>query len=169
VSIRPTTFLFFKLAAFLCVSAVCVFAQAEFEGRAIREVSITFEGVDKNVNAVEQFRLIARDALGERYAAVRVRDAIERLYNTKEITSAVVEASDAANGSVDLRFVIRRKARAQRVVVTIPESDKSGITEQELLLRLDILDPGTPVTEATLGENANTILEYLRDRGFFKA
>lgn len=151
------------------MSAAFVFAQAEFEGRTIREVSVTFEGVDRNVNAVEQFRLIARDALGDRYAAVRVRDAIERLYNTREITSAIVEAGDAANGAVDLKFIIRRKTRAQRVVVQIPEGDSSGVTEQELLLRLDILEPGTPVTEATLDENANTILEYLRDRGFFKA
>jgi len=154
----------------LCVLVWSAFAQsAQFEGREIRDVTITFEGTDRNISAVEQFRLIAREELGERYAALRVRNAIERLYNTKEITSAIVEASDAANGAVDMRFIIRRKTRAQRVVVEIPEGDKSGITEQELMLRLDILEPGTPVTETTLDENANTILEYLRDRGFFKA
>ncbi len=169
MSRRPTTFFVLNIAAILCFFASGVFAQAEFEGRAIREVSVTFEGVDRNVNAVEQFRLIARDALGERYATVRVRDAIERLYNTREITSAIVEAGDATNGGVDLRFIIRRRTRAQRVVVEIPDGNSSGVTEQELLLRLDILEPGTPVTEATLDENANTILEYLRDRGFFKA
>ncbi len=150
-------------------AGIALSQSVQFEGREIREVSVTFEGVDRNISAVEQFRLIAREELGERYAAVRVRNAIERLYNTKEITSAIVEASDAANGEVDMRFIIRRKTRAQRVVVEIPESDKSSITEQELLLRLDILEPGTPVTETTLDENANTILEYLRDRGFFKA
>ena len=169
MSIRPITFLLLRLACLVCLLVGFAFAQAQFEGRDIREVSVTFEGTDKSVSAVEQLRLIAREALGERYAAVRVRDAIERLYNTKEITSAIVEASDAANGGVDVRFIIRRKTRAQRVVVEIPEGDKSGITEQELLLRLDILEPGTPVTETSLDENANTILEYLRDRGFFKA
>lgn len=169
MAIRPITFLLLRLAGVVCVFGIVAFAQAPFEGRDIREVTVTFEGADRNVSAVEQLRLVARDALGQRYAAVRVRDAIERLYNTKEITSAIVEASDAANGGVDVRFIIRRKTRAQRVTVEVPEGDKSGITEQELLLRLDILEPGTPVTETTLDENANTILEYLRDRGFFKA
>ncbi len=165
----PTTFYLTCLVAAVLAFASFSFAQAEFEGRAIGNVSVTFESGDTNANAVEQLRLIARDALGDRYAAVRVRDAIERLYNTREITSAIVEAGDATNGAVDVKFVIRRRTRAQRVVVEIPEGDKSGITEQELLFRLDILEPGTPVTEATLGENANTILEYLRDRGFYKA
>lgn len=135
----------------------------------MRDVSITFEGTDRNVAAVEQFRIIARDALGDRYSAVKVRDAIERLYNTREITSAVVEAGAAGTDGVNLRFIIRRKTRAQRVVVTIPEGDKSGVTEQELLLRLDILEPGTAVNESTLDSNASSILEYLRERGFFKA
>ena len=142
---------------------------AQFEGREIHDISVTFEGTDRNVSAVEQYRLFAREELGERYAAVGVRNAIERLYNTKEITSVIVEASDAANGSVDLRFIIRRKTRAQRVVVEISDDDDSAITEQELLLRLNILEPGTAVTEATLNENSNNILEYLRDRGFFRA
>lgn len=170
MSIRPIKFLFLKLAGILCVFAVAAFAQsAQFEGREIRDVSVTFEGTDRNVSAVEQFRLIARQAVGERFAAVRVRDAIDRLHLTKEVTSVTVEAADAANRGVDLRFVIRRKTRAQRVIIELPEGDESGITEQELLLRLDILEPGTSVSETTLNENANTILEYLRDRGFFRA
>ena len=160
----------------LAVACLAIFAaalaaagQTQFEGRSIREVSITFEGTDRNVAAVEQFRIIAREALGERYSAVRVRDAIERIYNTREITSAVVEASEADGEQVDLRFIIRRKTRAQRVAIVIPEGDESGVTEQELLLRLDILEPGTAVSESTLNSNASSILEYLRERGFFKA
>lgn len=149
--------------------ADAVFTQSQFEGRAVRDVSITFEGVDRNVAAGEQFRIIARDALGERYSAVRVRDAIERLYNTREITSTIVEAAEAGADGVNLRFIIRRKTRAQRVVVQIPDGDKSGVTEQELLLRLDILEPGTAVSESTLDSNASSILEYLRERGFFRA
>ncbi len=144
-------------------------AQTQFEGREIRNVSVTFEGTDRNIAAVEQFRAIARDALGERYSAVKVRDAIERLYGTGDITSTVVEAAEVGSASVDLRFIVRRKTRAQRVVVNIPESDDSGITEQELLLRLDILEPGKAVTEAALENNASAILEYLRERGFFRA
>lgn len=166
---RPIKLSLLRLAAVICALAGAAFSQAQFEGRGIRDISITFEGMDRNVNAAEQYRQTARRALGDRYSAPRVRDAIENLYNTGEITSIIVEAADAANSGVDLRFIIRRKTRAQRVVLEIPEGDDSGITEQELLLRLDILEPGTPVSEAQLNENANSILEYLRDRGFFKA
>ncbi len=31
------------------------------------------------------------------------------------------------------------------------------------------MDPGSAITEQTLRKNADAILEYLRDRGFFKA
>ena len=169
MSIRPAKFLLIYLTVALCVFVTAAFSQAQFEGREIRDVTVTFEGVDRNVGAVEEFRRIARAELGDRYATVRVRNTIERLYDTKEITSVVVEAADGSNSGVNVRFLIRRRTRAQKVVVEIPEGDDSGITEQELLLRLNILEPGTAVTQSTLDENANTILEYLRDRGFFKA
>jgi len=45
----------------LCVLVWSAFAQsAQFEGREIRDVTITFEGTDRNISAVEQFRLIGR-------------------------------------------------------------------------------------------------------------
>lgn len=143
-------------------------AQSQFEGRPIADVIVTFEGTDKNVAANETFRNIAADALGSTYSTVRVRESIEKLYNTKQIASVIVEASDVAAG-VAVRFIIRRKTQAQRVIVELPEDDESKITEQELLFRLNLLDPGTAITDQTLQNNADEILDYLRDRGFFKA
>lgn len=157
------------LALVLLLFAAGVFAQGQFEDRAIRNVEIAFEGTDRNAAAVEQFRMIARSAVGERYSAVRVRDAIERLYGTNEISTVAVEAEDAAAGAVDLRFVIRRKTRAQRVSVNITDENNDDVTEQELLVRLDILEPGRAVSQATLENNASAILEYLRQRGFYQA
>ncbi len=149
--------------------AAGIFGQGQqFEGRSIRNVTITFEGTDRNVAAVEQFRRLAREAAGDTYSTVRVRDAIDRLYNTREIATVVVEAQDAAAGAVDLRFIIRRKTRAQRVAVAIKDED-SDVTEQQLLLRLDLLEPGKEVNTATVEQNANLILEYLRTLGYFQA
>lgn len=158
----------FCVLALLFCSAL-VSAQTQFEGRTIRDVSIMFEGVDKNIAAGEQYRLTAVGALGERYSAVKVRDAIERLYNTREISTALVEATSVGEDGVDLRFIIRRKTRAQRVAVRVVESKNSDLSEQELLLKLDILEPGTAVSEVSLEKNADVILEYLRERGYFKA
>jgi outer membrane protein insertion porin family len=148
--------------------ASSVHCQNQFEDKPISSVIVTFEGTDKNVSANETFRMMARDILGPTYSSVKVRETIERLYGTKQIASVIVEANEAAGG-VTVRFIVRRKTQAQRVTIELPEDDESKITEQELLFRLNILDPGTAVTDQTLQNNANLILEYLRDRGFFKA
>lgn len=156
------------LAALLAFSLPAA-AQSQFEGKAISEVYVTFEGADKNVTANENFRLIAEGALGPTYSSVLVRDAIEKLYETAQIASVIVEANLTASGSVVVRFIVRRKTQAQRVTIELPEDDESKITEQELLFRLNLLDPGAAITEQTLQQNADLILEYLRERGFFKA
>ncbi len=160
--------LFVGLFSFI-LFAVTVSGQNQFEDKPIGEVTVTFEGTDRNVSANETYRILARDAVGADYSAIKVREAIEKLYDTKEIAAVTVEANELANGGVAVRFIIRRKTQAQRVTVELPEDDESKITEQELLFRLNLLDPGTAITENTLQNNADLILEYLRDRGFFKA
>ena len=154
---------------FFLLSCIAVFSQDQFEDRPIVDVNVTFEGSDKNVAANETFRVIARDTLGPTYSSVRVRDAMEKLYDTKQIASIIVEVNPTAAGSVIIRFIVRRKPQAQRVRVELPEDDESKITEQDLLFRLNLLDPGTAITEKTLQDNADLILDYLRERGFFKA
>ncbi len=149
--------------------AATVSGQNQFEDKPIAEVIVTFEGSDRNVSANETYRILARDTVGTNYSAIKVRDAIEKLYDTKQIVSVTVQADELANGSVSIRFIIRREKQAQRVTVELPEDDESKITEQELLFRLNLLDPGTAITENTLQNNAGLILEYLRDRGYFKA
>ena len=164
-----------RLRTIICAAAILLFAclsgfaQEQFEELPIGDVSVTFEGSDKNVAANETFRVIARNALGSTYSSVRIRDAIERLYDSRQIAATVVEATPTASGSVNLRFIVRRKPQAQKVTVELPEDDDSNVTEQDLLFRLNLLDPGMAVTDQTLQTNADMILEYLRDRGFFKA
>lgn len=150
----------------LCVS---VNAQQQFEDRLIRIVSVTFEGSDKDISANDRLRLAAQDALGGRYSLVNVRTAIQRLFDTNEITSAIVEASDAPNGSVDLRFTVRRRTRAQTVSLDLRGGEAPGISEKDILLKLDLLEPGNSATDAELGQNADQIQNYLRDHGYFRA
>ncbi|MEO7674156.1 MAG: POTRA domain-containing protein [Pyrinomonadaceae bacterium] len=130
---------------------------------------MTFEGVDKNISVNEQFRLLARDAVGKTYSSVRIREAIEQLYQTKRIASISVEAAAVGESSVNLRFLVKRKTQAQKVAIEIIEEGKNTFTEQELLFKLNLLDPGASISEETLRNNADIILEYLRERGFFKA
>ncbi|MEO8649046.1 MAG: POTRA domain-containing protein, partial [Acidobacteriota bacterium] len=164
-----STAVYLPLVLIILFAAVGVIhAQENFENFRITDVAVAFEGVDRNVSASEQFRSIAADTVGTQYSAVRIRDAIDKLYQTKQIASIVVEATPDLPGAVRLRFTIKRKVQAQRVSVEVA-SDSDDVTEQELLLKLNLLEAGTAITEQTLKNNADVILDYLRDRGFFKA
>ena len=166
---RPAPSLFAVALLITLLFSFRAIAQSQFEDKPIGEVYVTFEGADKNVTANETFRLMAESALGPDYSSVKVRDAIEKLYASREVAAVSVEASLNAAGAVVVRFIVKRITQAQRVTIELPEDDKSNITEQELLFRLNLLDTGTAITDQTLQQNADLILEFLRDRGFFKA
>ena len=163
---------FFRVLLFLLLAAFCLplFAQAQnkFENKPIGDVEVAFEGKDSDASAAEQFRLIARTALGDDYTTVKVRDAIAALYKTDKIVSTSVTASEAGN-NVNVRFIIKRKTKADKVIINIGNTLGDKVTEQELLLKLNLLNPGTSITEQTLRDNADVILAYLRQRGFYKA
>ena len=150
-------------------SSLTVFAQSVYEDRRIETITVTFEGADRAVSAAQQLELVARNALGTTYSAVKVRDALDALYKTQSIVSAKVEASPAGDAGVNLRFVIRRKTQAEKVIINVGNTVGDGVTEQELLLKLNLLNPGTAITDQTLRNNADLILVYLRERGFFNA
>ncbi len=145
------------------------FAQTKYENRRIENVIIAFEGTDRSTSSAAEFELIARTALGANYSTVKVRDAIDALYRTENIISATVEATETAPNSVDLRFVVKRKTRAEKVAIVIGNTVGDSITEQELLLRLNLLNSGAAITQQTLDNNATLIQEYLRERGFFNS
>ncbi len=153
------------------LSSFCVFAsaQSKYEGREISEVTVAFEDSDKNISTNEEFRQIATNAVGTKYSTVKIRDAIELLFSTKRIASVSVKATENGNDRVSLQFLIKRKTQAQKVSVIIADEKNSKFTEQELLLKLNLLEAGTAITEQTLRNNADVILEYLRDRGYYQA
>ena len=143
-------------------------AQIELNDRPIKSISINFStGVPSQADE-EEFHSIAEQTVGDRYSVVRVRDSIEALHRTNKIISVDVEASDTPQG-IDLRYDIKRKPLAQKVSIELQDSNGEPVTEQELMFKLNLLDPGTPITDQTLQSNANVILEYLRDRGYFNA
>lgn len=161
---------FILLFAFTLFFTNNLYSQNRFEDRPIGEVSITFEGRDRDVSSRDQFQIIARDALGETYSAVRVRDALDALYKTERVASISVEASDAANNAVNLRFIVKRKAQVQRITINIGANTIGDeITEEDILYRLNLVAPGNVVSDPILQRNADLILDYLRDRGFFKS
>jgi outer membrane protein assembly factor BamA len=144
-------------------------AQLEFEGAKIESVDMIVDGTPQNTGVGETYLRIVREDLGDTYAAVRVRNAIDDLYTKSDVSYVEVLAAGRGAGSVGLTFSVKRKPKAKRVSIEIEESPDIKLTEQELLFRLNLLDPGAVVSDATLESNATSIQEYLRERGFFKA
>lgn len=148
---------------------ITVFPQIQYDNRLISNVSITFEGNNHDVSAAAQLELTAKNALGDRYSAVRVRDALAALYRTGRIASARVEAENVGTNNINLRFVIRRKTEAKRVTVKIGNFVGTPVTEDDLQYRLNLIEPGTTFTEQVLQNNVDLIQDYLRTRGYFNA
>ena len=162
-------FSFLRLCGSIFLLCFAVFAQSKFEDRAIRNIIITFEGADRSRSSAAEFEVVARNALGNTYSTVKVRDALEVLYRTNDIVSAKVEAIEVGESALDVRFIVKRKTRADKVSINIGNNVGDRVTEAELLLRVNLLNPGAAVTEQTLQNNADLILEYLRERGFYNA
>lgn len=159
----------FALACALLLFSTIAFAQApQFNKLPITRVEIVIAG-GSTPALIEGYRMTASEAVGPVYSAPRIRDAIEALYTKDPIETVTVSAIPDPAGGVQLRFDIKRKTQAQRVSVElIGESVGDTIREQDLLFKLNLLTPGTPTTEQTLQNSANEILEYLRDRGYYR-
>ena len=150
-------------------SALPAFSQTKYENRLISNIEIKFEETGRERSATDQFLVIIKGVLGERYSAVKLRQALQALYDSGRIVSASVEAVENGANAVSLRFIIKRKTQAEKVIIQIGNTVGDKVTEQELLLKLNVLNPGTAITEQTLRNNADLILAYLRERGFFNA
>ena len=167
---RGSACLLWMIAALISFHlALPVHSQNRYEKHRISAVQVTLEGVAVSNSLVEQYRLKAAGIVGATYSTPRIRDAIEELYSNGRIDSISVGASQDAAGDVTLVFNIKPKVQASRVTVELGPSEGDKVTEQELLFELNVLSPGTAITEQTLRESADEILEYLRDRGFYRS
>ncbi|MEO7538800.1 MAG: POTRA domain-containing protein, partial [Pyrinomonadaceae bacterium] len=146
-----------------------VFGQNQFEKRRISGIDVTIIGAEANSPLIEQYRIIAREALGPIYSTPRVRDAIDALYQTKRIDTITVAASLDPTGDVGLKFTVKPKTQAGKVTIELGPSDGDKVSEEDLLFKLSLLSPGAVITEQTLKNNADEILDYLRERGFYRS
>lgn len=157
------------ILTFLCLAFFAPFTigQTNYEGRTISAIEIKYE---RNGDLPpEQFSDIARSAIGDTYSAVKIRNAIEELYETKRVAAVTVESVELGPSAVKLIFLLRPLSMVRRVSVQIVPPESTEITEQDILLRTNLLQPGKALSETALRNSADTILSYLRDRGYFRA
>jgi len=150
-----------------------------YEGRTITAVEIVIEGSPRDEAAEAEMLTSLHVASGGLYTAVRVRDSLQALYESGMVSNARVEVSETcrpagaqgANATRPLcaRFVVRRQAKVGEVRLDMDVPPDSPLSEDELRTRLNMLDPGSSVTETVLKNNADLIQAYLRDKGFYRA
>lgn len=157
----------------LLVLIVCGFfsaySQNKYDKLPVSKIDVVFTGSGTNPQLAEEYRLMVRLAIGGNYSAPRIREAVAALYDTKKVDTVVVTAATNAGGDVELRFDVKRKTQAERVSVVVGTGVGDKVSEQDLLFKLNLLTPGTAITEQTLQNNANEILDYLRERGFYRS
>lgn len=158
------------LAGLLAATSVFVNGQANFEKRRISSVTVVAPGLDPGSRQIREYTDIVAEALGSTYSTPRIKDAIEDLYfDARSINTISVTAEPDAAGGVRLTFNVRMKTQASRVSIELTEAVGDKVTEQELLLKLNLLTAGSVITEQTLRNNADEILAYLRERGFYRS
>ncbi|MCA1635254.1 MAG: BamA/TamA family outer membrane protein [Acidobacteria bacterium] len=149
---------------------------SRYEGRTVASIDVVVEEASVEGAALEEFRARVRLAPGGRFSVVRVRESLQALFETNRVADARVEASEVAGTTgednrprVALRFVIRPQVLVAGVEFEVGVTEGTGISEDELRARLNLLDPGKRITVQSLKENADAVQVYLRDRGFYRA
>lgn len=150
------------------LTAIDADAQQRFEERPIGKVTVNVENY-VGTAFTDQCRTLAIDALGKTFSAPRVRDAIAAIYDTQLVETVVVSAADGNDGAVDLTFTVKRRTQAEKVSIELGTFVGDNIREEDLLFKLDLVRAGEVITEQDLRNSVDQILEYLRERGYYRS
>ncbi|HEY8184741.1 MAG TPA: POTRA domain-containing protein [Pyrinomonadaceae bacterium] len=160
----------------LAVNARAGASFAEYEGRLITAVEITFEGSAVDPAAEAEFLSILRVLPNSQFSAVAVRESLQALFDSERVANARVEVFEAAPGAsgsnrgpIRLRFVIQRQVQIGDVKFQLTPATGTPISEDELRARVNLSQPGTRLSKQTVLRNADELQVYLRDRGYFNA
>jgi outer membrane protein assembly factor BamA len=167
------------LPAACCLLPAALSAQSEigrYDGRAISGVEIVFEDTPPDeATSRELLALLPLAARGE-YTAVKGREALQSLFSSRQVAAARLEITEAQNArpnrngpAVALRFVVRRSKRVSDISFNVAIPKGAPLNVAEMRARLTALEPGGRVSDKLLGDNADALQEYLRERGFFRA
>lgn len=154
--------------AFFFAAVLPLAAQESLDGRTVSSVTIRIDGGD-DPSLRDDLQSVVSGLVGTQYSAPAIRESVEALYRRRPIDHVRALASIDTGGGAEVIFVVKPKARAGRVTVSVEPHVGDQVTEQEILFKLNLLRPGTAVTEQLLQSNATQILEYLRDRGFYRS
>ena len=167
--VNPFAYSLALMLALLISLAANATAQNKYERMRIDKVDITFNETDINPPAAEVYRGLINEIIATTYSTAKIHDSIQAIYKTKKVSLVQVSASLSTTGGVDLKYVIRLKPLVRKVSIILDGEARKLVTEQELLFKLNLLEPGTAITNQSLSNNADQILDYLREHGFYRS
>ena len=153
-------------------------ATGNYEGRTVTSIEVAIEGSPRDEAAEAEMTSLLHVATGGQYTAVRARDSLQALFESGMVRDARVDVSEnckpASQGASSqpplcVRFVVHRQVKVGEVRLDMDVPPDSPLSEDEIRTRLNMLDPGSSVTETVLKNNADLIQAYLRDKGFYRA
>jgi outer membrane protein insertion porin family len=159
------------LAVFPCLG----FATPEtgdYEGRIITSLEVVIEGSPRDEAAEAEFLSLLDVTRGAQYRAVLVRESLQSLFDSGLVSNARVEVTDdcrPGSNTLCVRFIVQRQVKVGEVKLSLHLPIDSPISEDEMRSRLNMLEPGSRLSEQILRSNADLIQVYLRDKGFYRA
>jgi outer membrane protein insertion porin family len=169
------------VAAFLAAHSINASASfvapdtGDYEGRIITSLEVVIEGSPADEAAQAEFLSLLNLAPGAEYRAVLVRESLQTLFDSGLISNARVEVNETcrprtdANPPLCVRFIVQRQVKVGEVKISLHAGIDSPISEDEMRSRLNMLEPGSRLSEQILRTNADLIQVYLRDKGFYRA
>ncbi|MFQ3589806.1 MAG: POTRA domain-containing protein [Chloracidobacterium sp.] len=132
------------------------------DGRTISRLTIEVQdGLAQDPSLAEAIGLQVGDPL----TAVRLRAALVRLHRSERVANAEVFTSPDGADGVWVRFVVTRQLRVAEVVF----DGDIIFPAEELRPRLATLERGNKITTRALVEGEQTLRDFYRERGYFRA
>jgi len=142
-----------------------------YEGRPVAVVEVVLEGSPPDPVVQSEFLALVKLSRNSPYSTVTVRESLQSLFDSGRVASARVEVFDVApgNGPISVRFVVQRQVVLGEIILDLPPTTGTPVSQDELRARLNLLEPGRRFSKQTLIRNADEIQSYLRERGYYDA
>ena len=144
----------------------------QYEGRLIAAVEVVFEGTTADAGPQTELQSLLKVAANTEFSAIKVRDSLQALFDSGRVANGrveIIEQGTDRTSPVRLRFIVQRQVQIADVLIELGAVTGSPISTDELRARLNLIHPGTRLSRQVILRNADEILIYLRDRGYFEA
>ncbi len=136
---------------------------AQFQNAQIAKVEVKFKTTLKDHEEKLELRDVINITPGQMYSAVKIREAIIKLYKSGRAADVSVEALNTPEG-IHLTFLVTRQMRVDQITF----SGEPIFAETDLKLRTVGLEEGTKVSQPSIERSAESLVQFFHDSGYFQ-